>query len=401
MLRDLGRKNQLLALALFIWALGVGLWGNLQQLYLTSLGATPDQVGLVLALASLLQAVLMLPTGFAIDRFGSHRVMLLAWGLGIVGLVWMALAGTWPMLAVGMVINGIWVLAMPAISTYALAALPDRDLPGITERAFGTVFAAIPAGLIISPWIGGQIADRYSIRTDLWISFGLACVSLVVIVIAGHTHQVPAAHSRSLGGLLRNRAFVLRVIYYMVALFALMIFLPLAPNFLQDARGLPYAQIGLLFAFSYVGETVLNLLAGRIGSRWGVPLLMTAMWLALIGLWRVDHFAVMAGGFLALGGLWPVAVLLTAGIAHTIEPYEQGRAFSISETTTSIAYALASGLAGKLYTLDPGMPFLAEILVLPLILVLWFALRLWRTPTEETSTESISLDHLVKSEEVQ
>ena len=50
MLQSIGRDNRILMLALLLWALGEGLWVNLRPIYIEQLGATPSQVGLVLAI---------------------------------------------------------------------------------------------------------------------------------------------------------------------------------------------------------------------------------------------------------------------------------------------------------------------------------------------------------------
>ena len=48
---DLSRDNRLMALALFLWASGEGLFIYIQPLYVQQLGADPVQIGGVLSLA--------------------------------------------------------------------------------------------------------------------------------------------------------------------------------------------------------------------------------------------------------------------------------------------------------------------------------------------------------------
>ena len=80
MFRDITRNNRLLMLALFIWALGEGLWYyNLRQLYLVELGATEIQVGNVLALEAVFRALMPIPAGYLADRIGARRVMIFSW----------------------------------------------------------------------------------------------------------------------------------------------------------------------------------------------------------------------------------------------------------------------------------------------------------------------------------
>jgi predicted MFS family arabinose efflux permease len=50
-LTDLSRDNRLMALALFLWASGEGLFAYIQPIYVQQLGASPVQIGGVLSLA--------------------------------------------------------------------------------------------------------------------------------------------------------------------------------------------------------------------------------------------------------------------------------------------------------------------------------------------------------------
>ena len=156
MFRALGRDNQLLMLALFVWGLGEGLWYiNFRQPCLVELGATEAQVGLALAIEMGVRALLPIPAGYLADCIGSHRVMVASWFVGLVGTVICALATTWQAFIPGLVIYAISGFAMPSLSAYAIQVAPDRTRPGAADRVLTTVFAAYTAGLIVSPALGG------------------------------------------------------------------------------------------------------------------------------------------------------------------------------------------------------------------------------------------------------
>src|SRR5205823_4998771 len=104
-LQEMGRNNLLLMLALFIWALGEGLWyNNLRQLYLAQLGAVPEQIGAVLALEAIIKAIMLIPTGYLADRIGAYRVVIASWVLGVIGPLLLIPARSWQWAIPGLVI---------------------------------------------------------------------------------------------------------------------------------------------------------------------------------------------------------------------------------------------------------------------------------------------------------
>ena len=83
-LTDLSRDNRLMALALFLWASGEGLFAYIQPIYIQQLGASPVQIGGVLSLAGLGLTLAYLPGGILADRVPRKQIMLGGWGLGLI-----------------------------------------------------------------------------------------------------------------------------------------------------------------------------------------------------------------------------------------------------------------------------------------------------------------------------
>ncbi len=386
MFKDLGPKNQRIMLALVIWGLGEGLWLNLRQLYLAELGAAPDQVGVALAVEGIMRAVLPIPAGYLADRAGPYRLMVLSWALGTVGPALMALAPDWRLVIPGMVIYGMSAFAVPAMNSYVLLSLPDQSLPGIGDRAVTSVFASFYTGLIISPWIGGVIANATSIQVSLWVGLALFVISTLVMLTAGGVAP-PALESRGQPRrLLHNRLFIGISIYYMFALFSVQVGFPLAPNFVHEVRGFSLADIGLLLSIMSIGTVLLSVGLGRANPRWNFAAALGVAWLALVGLWSLSNFAGVAVAFLALGGVAVTRTLGTAGIARVVGPQNRALAFGVFETLSSMQIALAAWAAGGLYSLTPThtLPFIAGIILAPLAITIWFAARLGQASTAPT-----------------
>ena len=78
------RDIRLLALALFTWGLGEGMFIYIQSLYLRELGADPQTIGGVLAAAALAAGLAHIPAGMLADRFGRKPLLLAGWVVALV-----------------------------------------------------------------------------------------------------------------------------------------------------------------------------------------------------------------------------------------------------------------------------------------------------------------------------
>src|SRR5262245_3112367 len=92
---SLGRDPRWLYLGRVLWGFGIALYLYIQPLYIASLGATPDQIGLVLGGSGLAVILLYVPIGLWADRRGRKPVMVAGWGLGAAATLAIALAPDW------------------------------------------------------------------------------------------------------------------------------------------------------------------------------------------------------------------------------------------------------------------------------------------------------------------
>src|SRR5690606_32049876 len=139
---------------------------------------------------------------------------------------------------------------------------------GQTDRVLAAVFAAYTAGLIVSPALGGLVAESWGIRTGLWISTGVFALSTAIVLLTTEVEVTAPPTSERPADLLRNRRFQRLSLYYALIFVAMFTGYQLLPNFLQEARGLTLGYIGLLFSIGALGTAVLNTVASRLNPRW-------------------------------------------------------------------------------------------------------------------------------------
>src|SRR5512139_821661 len=151
----MSRDIKLVTLALFLWGSGEGLFFYIMPLYMEQLGATPQEVGAVLGLAAFLAACSFIPGGLLADRFDAKKVMIWGWALGAVASLGMGLAPTWPIFVPWILLYNVSAYCIPVINTYIAEASGDIPL----EHTITVTFAGYAAGSIVSPFVGGRIAE--------------------------------------------------------------------------------------------------------------------------------------------------------------------------------------------------------------------------------------------------
>jgi MFS family permease len=375
MFKFLGRDNSRLTIAFLFWALGEGLWYNLHPIYLEQLGASPEQIGTVLGIERAAAALLMIPAGLLSDRLGARRVMIAGSVLGVAGAIAMTLATTWQALAPGLAAYHMSAFFIPALNAYILLAMPNRDEDGAGQRALSLVYASYPAGMVISPTLGGLIAEAYGIRMCIRIAIILCSLSLLVTMSTRHHETAPRHVVIRSESLTRNRAFQRLLVYYVATMLSVGVGFFLVQNFLHEARGFSLGRIGLLYSILSIGTVVANLILGRINPRRSFALLLVAIWLAMVGAWQVHTLAVAGAAFFLMGAIYTMRTLAAAGIALIVPRQDHGLSFGVLETGMALAAALAGKLAGEFFAWDAELPLLFSMAAIPLALAAWFVVR--------------------------
>jgi predicted MFS family arabinose efflux permease len=305
--------------------------------------------------------------------------------VGIVGSLALAVVSTWQLAIPGIMIYAMSAFAIPVISSYALLAIPDRAIPGIADRALTSVYASYPAGLIISPMVGGWLADRFGLRTDLWIGTALFLFSLVFILMLRNTRSAHVAAAPRPFKLFSNRAYLKLALYYSGTILFLQVSNALLPNYLQDVRLFSLSAIGVFLSLQGAGTVVSNLLAGRASPAWNYAALVGTLWVAH-GILLIDGSPLGVGvAMFVMGGYFTTRALAVAGVAHVVEESQHGLAFGTLESLFSLAMALAGQGAGLLYaqTSSHTLPLVVALVGLPIIVGLWFIVRPSHTPAPQ------------------
>ncbi|MBA2453073.1 MAG: MFS transporter [Chloroflexia bacterium] len=153
----------------------------------SKLGLTPGQIGIGLALISIVGLTLAYPSGMLVDRFGRKSVIVPSTLISGGSMVMFALAPSflWFILscfawAVAIGISG------PAPAAYAADSAP----PGMNASAMGMYRMLADAGYVAGPLFLGAAADILTTETALYITGGMVVASgILFALLAPETYR--------------------------------------------------------------------------------------------------------------------------------------------------------------------------------------------------------------------
>jgi MFS family permease len=173
----MNRDTRLIALALLFWGFGEGLFLYIQPLYIEQLGADPVQIGGLLSIAAVVRAATFLPAGILADRVPRKWLMVGGWIIGLIGVLSVGLARSWQSLIPGLLIYALSAYCIPVINAYLAHAVGGRHL----ARVFTTVFAGYAAGSVISPTVGGWLAEATTMSAVYFVAAALFAISMIAV----------------------------------------------------------------------------------------------------------------------------------------------------------------------------------------------------------------------------
>jgi predicted MFS family arabinose efflux permease len=396
--QSINRNNRLFMLGNFLFALSYGLWMNLRQLHLGDLGATPAEIGTALGIAALAGGILPVPAGQLTDRIGPKRVILGAWLLAALGTLIAALAITWSLAGVGFAIFMLVIAANPATVAFVLLNTPEQNKEGQAERVMATVFASWPAAMVFAPALGGLIADRFGIGTDLWLGVVGFVVAVGLFSQANDLRPPQTEERGTIRTVITNRRFLALAAFYPLVLMALYVGYTLAPTYLQGVRGYSVGSIGALFSILSAGSLVANYVVGKVRPQWSFVVLIGAIWVGTFLIWQTDNTVLTVIAFALLGATSTMWLLAQTSFGQLIRPEQRGVALGITESLAYLAMAVASWLAGQLYERTPAhdLPLMIGVAAIVLVLVIWLVSPLGHAPVARQSASTSTQAELMR-----
>ena len=371
-LASVTRDQLLIYVSTLLWGFGLSLFFYIQPLYIARLGASPAQIGLVLGLGGSLTPFLYIPIGLWADRHGRRPLIRAGWGLGAGATLAMALAPDWRWLIPGLAAYQLANFALPAFYGYIVASNAGQNL----NRVFAVIGSAASVGSIVAPALGGWIGEQFGLRAVYFCAAIIFTFSSLAIWFLSDQPVEGPAHRASPRLLLSSRPFLWQIIFVLLLFFAIELGQVMAPNFLEDVRGLSVSQIGWLGTLGSLGVVLLTLLLGQMRSERRGSLILGQMvaLLALVLLVSTSTLALISLAYFIHGSNRLIRPIIDGRIAHSLNAASLSFGYGLRETAMRLGLAGAPYIAGLLYAYDPSWPLYAGIAGLTVMLLLTFTL---------------------------
>ena len=297
----------------------LGARGLTVPLYAHELGANRFAVGALFSVSTLAGALLSLPAGVLVDRFGARNLLAASLVLTGASQVATALTTSVPPLFLWQILGG---LAAGTQQSSVFSAVTESVSRARIGRAMGWLTLSMQVGFTLGPALAGLALRWIDVRTDI-----AATTALLIFTIPGAlaTSQTRQRAERGLAlrapltALARQVAFVPVVIGLIGATFAWGTFQAFAPIFGKEALGLPSAQVGYLLAiqaiFNAGSRPIAGQLVDRVRSTWPLLLAGVVVWSASIVL--LGHLTgfVLPAIVIAIGTPFIATAFVTIGAA--------------------------------------------------------------------------------------
>lgn len=374
---------------MFLVYVGFGIIIPVIPFYAEDLGASPTELGLLMAVYSLMQFLFAPMWGRISDRIGRKPVIM----IGILGLAvsffLMALSTELWMLFAARIIGGFLSAAnMPTVMAYAADITSEED----RGKGMGVIGASIGLGFIFGPAIGGIFS-----KTDLQMPFYIAgTLSLLtfflVMFILKESLAKEQRHPKD-----RKRTGLLKALNGPESvLFFLSLFITLSLSgleatfayFAAEKAGLGTTELGYIFMImGLAGAIVQGGLVGRLTKRFGEGfVIQIGIFVSAVGFFLIlfTKDFVTAAIYLTIFGVGngiirpAVSALLTkrSKTGH-------GSVTGLLSSFDSLGRILGPILGGLLYTISMGLPYISGIFLSAVAFILF---RMYSAKTKKKHT---------------
>jgi MFS family permease len=363
----------ILAVSMFIWGLGEGLFIFFYPLSLQRWQINTVQIGAVLSLLGVIMAVVQAPAGYLSDRFGTLPLIRSSLILGVIAAGMMAAAKSLPFFVAGLIVYSITSFIVAPRNSYITQVRGSWN----AQRGISFVSGSFLVGEIVGPMLGGWIAQTAGLAIVFRYSAGLFLFSTVIVFFA--RRPVVQREEQESGSPLDNPLANPRFIGLLVIIFLTIIALStpeqLTSVYLQDVHHLSLQQIGLTGTFAGIGGSVILFTLGSASTFVGMITSQVLLGLFCLFMWRGQNAAVFYIGYLFVGGSPLYRSMAAATVRTLVKTKNMGLAYGLVETGNALAVILAPLVAGILYHFQPESVYTTSLIALVVMIILtvgWF-----------------------------
>jgi len=360
-------------------------------LFAERLGASPFQVALILTVYALAQLLFLPAWGWVSDRFGRRPVILISLFGTVCSFVLLAFADSIGMIYAARVLAGFFAASVGT----AQAVVTDVTSSSDRARGMGIIGAALGAGMIVGPMIGGLTAVLHE-KAPFYAVALLATLNFLVAWARLPESRPPGLRSPDwsefrhsfvptpvrLVMAVHDRRIALFLYLFLQVFTAFAVFEALVTLYLGDQYGATPLDVGLLFAWIGVVLVVtqgilLRRLVNHVGETRLVVLGLMATGAGLAAMAFVPAY----GWFYALGtivafGIGTMLPSFTSLYSKALEAENAGELLGQGQAMATTGRIVGPTIGGLLMQhWFPSAPFLLAGAMMLLSLAMFEAFR--------------------------
>lgn len=362
-------------LTVFLDLVGFGIVLPLLPFYATELGASPFEVGLIIASYSAMQFLFAPIWGALSDHFGRRPLLLVGLFGSAVSYVVFGLASTLEVLLLSRVIAGIMGANIPVAQAY----IADSTTLEGRARGMGLIGAAFGLGFIFGPAIGGGLSPwGYGVPGFVAAGLSLAAAGAAWFWlpeslapenrVKGGPGPLSAVtgRARAASQVLARKRLRDPIGVFFLGTMGFAGFTTIFPLFLENPLGLTALYAGGMFALvGMVSAGVQGALIGPMVERYGeqanAALGGALLSAGVIAMGLAQSIVATIVSLLAVGLGWGLlAPSLQSLVSRRALANEQGQVLGVNQSAGALARVIGPVAAGWAYgALGPGMGFVA------------------------------------------
>ncbi len=381
------RKTITLFFTLVVVMMGFGIIIPILPFYVESLGASGQDLGILMAIFSFAQFIFAPIWGSLSDRYGRKPIIM----IGVLGnaltQVLFGLSNTIWMMFAARALSGVLSSAtLPTAMAYVADTTSEEERGG----AMGVVGAAFGVGMVLGPIVGGTLAG-HSLSTPFFLAAGLSVVALALIwiilpeslhpskrVLAGATRAVRGPQIKAMKEALTGPLGFLFFLAFLVS-FGMTSFEGIFGLFAQMRFDYGPERVGvILTVVGIVSAVIQGFATGPATKRWGEDAVIKA---SLVGSSLGFVIMLMARNYpavlLTVGAFVLSNAMLRPAISAQISrgsSQSQGINMGLNNAFMSLGRIIGPLWAGFLIDVNVTFPYTSAAVVM----LIGFALSLWK-----------------------
>jgi MFS transporter, DHA1 family, multidrug resistance protein len=369
----------ILFVVMFLVMIGFGIIIPVLPFYAEEMGASPTELGLLMAVYSLMQFIFAPMWGRLSDRIGRKPVMM----IGIAGLALsffiQAISTQLWMLFAARIIGGLLSSAnMPT----AMAYVADITTEENRGKGMGIVGAAVGLGFVFGPAVGG-IFSKNSLSLPFYIAAVSSLITLVLVgILLKESKQNKGESAEQKQSVWKAFTPDVSVLFFVQLLISLSLsgLEATFAYFAAEKAGLDSTQLGYIFMImGFAGAMVQGGLVGRWTKKYGESaviqggMIVSAIGFALILF--VNSFTT-AAIFLTIFGIGNGVIRPSVSSLLTkVSTAGHGSSTGLLSSFDSLGRIIGPVFGGLLYSIALGLPYISGAILTVVAFVLFLGFR--------------------------